>query len=1566
MQDLAAHLDQLCQRTRAGWGANPDLVEVDARREATLLSTGYADRQIAELVQNAADAALGRPAARIEVRLTATHLYAANTGDPVSPAGLRALINGDLSPKGGEEIGRFGLGFRSLLRLGGRVDVHSGNVAFGFDPPWCAAEARRAAGLPSDAPAPGFRLARRLDARAEQAGDPVLTELCAWADTVIRAELAAGDAGDAMRREMARFPPEFLLFAGPDIHLDLVLPEGSRRLRCRRLGPLARLRDTQQAITWRLFQERSAIEDAAARRDAGVLQARDAVTVTWAVPLHGHRRAGQLWNAFPTRTGSVVPGILDTRWKLNSDRTALTGEAWNAALMHCAAKLIARSLPHLVRRKDPGLPLDALPRELERRDDPAAPLHDALWKEVQAIAFLQEGTGTLRRPAELQRPPLDDSGLQQRWEAVSSEQDRATTIHHACLSSPDRRSRLERLAGALRGKMVEREDADYTGDLEQEDASPQGQAPRLARWSAAEWLAAIAHPTPRRGREAVLLAAELASRNVLPPNRLRELAIIPAQGAELSKASELVLPGDVVPTGRKAVHPALVADEPVREVLDRVFRIGTMDDAAWLALLFEAWPERKEPKAEACESGWRLVLSAPDRVRQKFLAEHAARLRFRTRDGRWKGGREVLLPGRIVSEEEAHDHSDVLLDATFAERAGSVLSDLGISDTPPERWETEQEPHKPAWLARLDRKADAEYRRHRTTYANMGTLGYLRPVVFPAGLDLLPVLNLASNARLTAHLLHRLGARQPTSGKVGGRGSPATLVRYPPIPAPDPVAWFIWTHGSVQLGRTCVSLEDLMALYRDLTGPERSSLRGVLPDDTVLNARWVSGWPEPEGNEGVAWRGLLDPALATSAEQRRAIWEAAARRERVPREVVVESGTQVVPLASVLVTTRPDDHSLAARAGLPCVTLSVDTAEVWIKHGAKAAGRLIANKPVGTPSDWTLAARYIPGLAGFIEGDGPAIGFVEAIERRLANVFMPGDMLCDGDRLLVSRSWIESTPWQEVLRRLLASVASLVALSKRFEDVLVALDRSEVDRRRAVVRAEADLPHRLLKAVRSRSALRDNLPDAARGALHEEISDLDLATVFLDVHGSAALRELTDELKDGGLAPPGRWGTDEARQFVISLGFPLSFAGAARPRLPAEELVSGPRPLPPLHDYQEDVLRELDGIMALHADRRRAVLSLPTGAGKTRVAVEAAVNAVLSRNAQRPLVLWIAQTEELGEQAVDAFRHLWRAKGLPDAELRVVRLWGGQPTPPDGEVDRPTVVVTLIQTARTRTAQSELTWLREAAMVIIDESHHGIARSYTEVLGALGLATGQKRTRDREPILLGLTATPFRSGDEEDSERLAQRFDCRVVPCEQAALYQTLRTREFLADVVMEPITLTEPFELTAEERGDFARFGELPSSALERLSNQSDRNDAIVEAIEGARERSILVFANSVEHAVALTARLSLRGIRARAVSAETDLSARREAVAAFRRGEVRVICNAAVFTTGFDAPGVEMILISRPVFSPVRFMQMVGRGLRGPRNGGTPKCRVMTVRDNIDVYKDRDPLVWWRRYYA
>ena len=95
------------------------------------------------------------------------------------------------------------------------------------------------------------------------------------------------------------------------------------------------------------------------------------------------------------------------------------------------------------------------------------------------------------------------------------------------------------------------------------------------------------------------------------------------------------------------------------------------------------------------------------------------------------------------------------------------------------------------------------------------------------------------------------------------------------------------------------------------------------------------------------------------------------------------------------------------------------------------------------------------------------------------------------------------------------------------------------------------------------------------------------------------------------------------------------------------------------------------------------------------------------------------------------------------------------------------------------------------------------------------------------------------------------------MPREQATLYEKLRQEGFLAEVTMEPFTLTDPFELTAEELEHFTTFEDLPPTALDRLSKLDDRNEAILGVIEASSERSILLFANTVTHAVELTARL-------------------------------------------------------------------------------------------------------------
>lgn len=112
------------------------------------------------------------------------------------------------------------------------------------------------------------------------------------------------------------------------------------------------------------------------------------------------------------------------------------------------------------------------------------------------------------------------------------------------------------------------------------------------------------------------------------------------------------------------------------------------------------------------------------------------------------------------------------------------------------------------------------------------------------------------------------------------------------------------------------------------------------------------------------------------------------------------------------------------------------------------------------------------------------------------------------------------------------------------------------------------------------------------------------------------------------------------------------------------------------------------------------------------------------------------------------------------------------------------------------------------------------------------------------------------------------------------------------------------------------------------------------------------------------MSTRLDLAGIPAAAVSSRTAASARRYFLDRFQRGSICVLCNHSVLSTGFDALKTDMVFIARQVFSPVRSMQMIGRGLRGEKNGGTASCRIVAVIDTLDRFQERHPYEFCQRY--
>ena len=94
---------------------DPGLVQEHANGERRITQGGYGDRQLFELVQNAADEIADAPGGTVHVVLTGTHLYCANEGTPVTPEGAETILRMSMSRKRGGQIGRFGVGVKSVL-----------------------------------------------------------------------------------------------------------------------------------------------------------------------------------------------------------------------------------------------------------------------------------------------------------------------------------------------------------------------------------------------------------------------------------------------------------------------------------------------------------------------------------------------------------------------------------------------------------------------------------------------------------------------------------------------------------------------------------------------------------------------------------------------------------------------------------------------------------------------------------------------------------------------------------------------------------------------------------------------------------------------------------------------------------------------------------------------------------------------------------------------------------------------------------------------------------------------------------------------------------------------------------------------------------------------------------------------------------------------------------------------------------------------------------------------------------------------------------------------------------
>ena len=215
----------------------------------------------------------------------------------------------------------------------------------------------------------------------------------------------------------------------------------------------------------------------------------------------------------------------------------------------------------------------------------------------------------------------------------------------------------------------------------------------------------------------------------------------------------------------------------------------------------------------------------------------------------------------------------------------------------------------------------------------------------------------------------------------------------------------------------------------------------------------------------------------------------------------------------------------------------------------------------------------------------------------------------------------------------------------------------------------------------------------------------------------------------------------------------------------------------------------------------------------------------------------------------------------------------------------------------------------------------------------------------------------------------ARPQEAKMTPEErQKDLYHRLIMRNILCDVYHK-ILASGSYELSIQDMKYMATFGEFRRETLKELGRDRSRNAMIVREIKRLNElgkRKILFFGCGVGHSRQIAMLLKvIYHMKVQYVDSKMDMDSRVNAIEQFRSGDLEVLCNYDVLTTGFDAPNIDCVFVGRPVKSTLLYTQMIGRGMRGTKNGGTESMLLVDIDDNFqlkDTFRSESVDLGWK----
>ena len=428
-----------------------------------------------------------------------------------------------------------------------------------------------------------------------------------------------------------------------------------------------------------------------------------------------------------------------------------------------------------------------------------------------------------------------------------------------------------------------------------------------------------------------------------------------------------------------------------------------------------------------------------------------------------------------------------------------------------------------------------------------------------------------------------------------------------------------------------------------------------------------------------------------------------------------------------------------------------------------------------------------------------------------------------------------------------------------------------------------------------------------------------------------------------------------------------------------------------LLDYQYYIKqRVLNNLNSEHL-LERMLVHMPTGTGKTKTTMHIITNYINFTIKKQGIVIWIAHTTELLQQAYDTFESVW--KHLGDGKINAYKLWG---TKTIENINQPLNGIVfcglskLMSIADSKPALYERLKM-DCRLIVFDEAHKAAARKTQKVIeGLMRMPAGYENR-----ALIGLTATPGRTTEDTyDNNLLTNMFGNKLIYIDSTILNQInlgrlkalntvaetniikyFQERHILAKMKPQKLTYKTEFSekdikiLSSALRDMGFDDKEYTDEQLKVLARNKERNLAIMSQLRQLYldKKPTIVFACSVDHAKMLAAMLTLEGIPNSLVLGDMDPMDRKHAIDLFkdRKSGVDIIINYEVLTTGFDSKNIKCVFITRPTKSIVLYSQMLGRGLRGPMMGGNEECDLIDIDDNLQAFDNETAFSHFNDYW-